>query len=169
MNTIFLILALLLLITYNIIAVIKTHGIPNSLSSTSYLWEKKCDHHGLIHKAGFFTIFCFSMAILLFLPWILVTSEMFQFLVFISCAGLMIAGSTPFYRQEKVQKNIHWVGGVISLIAWAVWCIVETHYGILFDFIIAFGISLIFNRKNYTYWAENLSFLILIIWLLIGI
>lgn len=119
-----------------------------------------------MHYYNFFLIFCIGFACLIFLPWIMVTSELWQFLVFISCAGLIIAGTTPTYKEEKIQKTIHWVGGVLSLIAWCAWCILEMHFGILFDFLILFGITLIFNKKNYTYWAEVLSMLILIIHLL---
>lgn len=164
---IFLIIALIITLIYGVLSFIKNNKeIPESISATSYIWEHYCKHNGTLHKANYFSLYCFIIVILLFLPWLLSTIEMWQFLVFLACVGILAAGTTPFFK-EKYQSYIHYGGGILAMICFLLWMILMKFYISLLIFGSLYILTLIFNRKNFVFWAELLGLLTLIITLLI--
>lgn len=141
-----------LTISYMAGAIIKAKSIPESISATSYIWESNCAHKSL-HKAGLFSLYCALVAGMIFWPWVSQTSEYWQFLSFLGCTGILAAGSTPFFR-ESYQARIHYSGGIIAMISWLMWMIVNSFHAELGW---CAGIILILcciKRRPWVLWGE---------------
>lgn len=137
--------------------------IPESISETSYIWEKYCKESSQFHIAYIFSIYCFVTAILLFIPWLEATPDRWQFTCFLGCSGITMAGITPFFKKYGIDRYIHYVGGIIALISYVVWMI-ATHYCInLCLSVIIFITCSIINRKKFVLWAEIISLISLLI------
>lgn len=118
--------------------------VPESLSATSYLHK---DNH-------VFTLFCTLVAGLLAPVWLSVTSDDLQFLVFLSCMGMLMAGVTPLFQSKGIQKTLHYTGGLLAFIAFILWSVL-THNWILLSFSLGLGgIGSIKDRKNFVFYLE---------------
>ena len=145
---------LLIILIYNISAIIKNKTIPESISATAYIF-----------KPIIFTIYCFIVGISLFPMWILHTDESLHCLCFLSCSGILFAGTTPFYREEH-QKLIHNISGIASVLFYILWLILSKYYIVLSVCVIFMMLAVIFSKKNYVFYIENIVLYQLIILLL---
>lgn len=152
---IFLIVLSLIVLIYNGY-VLKNYGVPESLSETAYLFR----FHG--KSEWLFTYFCLIVAFILFPIWVSQTNENYQFLTFLSCGGMIFAGITPLFKEE-FQKAVHYTSGIIAMIAYLAWMIWAKEYYVLFAEIALFANALVFDKKNYTYYAEVICLVGLIV------
>jgi hypothetical protein len=96
-------------------------GIPKSISESSYLWGK----NGNIYFYGWIIAVIFPML----MYWLQITEGTpYQFMVFLSCAGLMGAGVTGRYRDYKSESIIHTTSTVICAIMASLWALLTFSY-----------------------------------------
>lgn len=105
------IIATIILITYLAYAHCKV-GIPYCLSDTAYTVGK-----------GIFASTMIAVAACLWLPMIEATADNWQYLVFLSFAGIAILAVSP-YKDSDFNYKLHYVGTCIAMVAvlslWAV-------------------------------------------------
>lgn len=125
----------------------KNKVLPESISATSYLLINNQ------RNEKWFSLFCISIGFTLFVPWLTISQDMWRFLVFLCCSGIVFAGTTPFYR-ESYQKYIHYISGMIALIAYITWMMVSGYYVWLLTEFVLWCITLIFAKEKYVYFGE---------------
>ena len=105
------IIATIILIAYLAYAYCKV-GTPYCLSDTAYTVGK-----------GIFASAMIAVAICLWLPMLNTTADEWQFLVFLSFAGIAILAVSP-YKDSDFNYKLHYVGTCIAMVAvlslWAV-------------------------------------------------
>ena len=105
------IIATIILIAYLAYAYCKV-GTPYCLSDTAYTVGK-----------GIFASAMIAVAICLWLPMLITTADKWQFLVFLSFAGIAILAVSP-YKDSNFNYMLHYVGTCIAMVAvlslWAV-------------------------------------------------
>ena len=105
------IIATIILVAYLAYAYCKV-GIPYCLSDTAYTVGK-----------GVFASVMIAVAACLWLPMLNTTADKWQFLVFLSFAGIAILAVSP-YKDSDFNYKLHYVGTCIAMVAvlslWAV-------------------------------------------------
>ena len=147
------ILSLILVLAYISVSSYKSRQIPPSISETAYLWAES--------KVNWFTVFCVVLGILILPPWLIVTPEVFQFLAFLGCAGLIICGTSPLFR-ENFQGTVHIVGFLIAIVAWLIWMILSGLSFVLLLDLIIFGCMLLIKADKWILWLELIAILTII-------
>lgn len=147
------IVGLIIFIVYNIcFTYINDNKTPQSISATSYIantiWGTTLPFTGL----------CITSAVCLFPLWIDKTEDNYQFFVFLACAGVLFAGSTPLYRQE-FESKIHYTGGIIAFVCGLIWLILMHQWITLGLIGLIGGIWSLSDRKNYTFIFEVVSYI----------
>ena len=103
-------LSALLIATYTAAVCIKTGGVPYSISETFYK---------IGHKVWFGATMVLTACLLM--PAILeITPDSYQFTAFLACAGMIMTGIAPNFR-EGIEKKIHTSGAVLCLVFSQVW------------------------------------------------
>ena len=136
------------------IAAIVLNGwnLPESISATSYLSKDK------FSTTAPFTIICIICAVCLFPAWIAVSPENLQFLTFLSCAGMLFAGSTPLYKEELASK-VHYTGGIVAFVCGLLWLVFTSNWTTISVIAIIGTVWTYFNKKNYTFIFETIGYL----------
>ena len=98
------IIATIILIAYLAYAYCKV-GIPYCLSDTAYTVGK-----------GIFASTMIAVAACLWLPMLEATADEWQFLVFLSFAGIAILAVSP-YKDSDFNYRLHYVGTCIAMVA----------------------------------------------------
>ena len=107
---ILIIVSALCVAAYTAAVCVKCKGVPYSISETFY----KLDH-----KLWFGATMWLTAGLLM--PAILeVTPESYQFTAFLACAGMMLVGVAPNFR-EGVERPIHVAGAILCLVFSQVW------------------------------------------------
>ena len=138
------IIATIILIAYIAYAYCKV-GIPYCLSDTAYTVGK-----------GIFASAMIAVAICLWLPMLNTTADKWQFLVFLSFAGIAILAVSP-YKDSDFNYRLHYVGTCITMVAvrslWAVRgvCIVPVSA-------ISAGLTLRVITYKWLLWVELMMF-----------
>lgn len=105
------IIAIIILVAYLAYTYCKV-GIPYCLSDTAYTVGK-----------GIFASTMIAMAACLWLPMIEATADKWQFLVFLSFAGIAILAISP-YKDSDFNYRLHYIGTCIAMVTvlslWAV-------------------------------------------------
>ena len=105
------IIAIIILVAYLAYAYCKV-GIPYCLSDTAYTVGK-----------GVFASAMIAVAACLWLPMIEATADKWQYLIFLSFAGIAILAVSP-YKDSDFNYKLHYVGTCIAMVAvlslWAV-------------------------------------------------
>lgn len=141
---------ILLSLIYIIVSIYKLKRIPESISETSYLWN----------KINWFTIYCMSIVGTIIIPWIDMTPSSYQFLCFLSCVGILMAGSTPLFK-EKFEGTVHYAGGILAMLGWIIWAIISGYWGVLILDAIITAILSIIKPRCWVFWAEIVAILTL--------
>lgn len=97
--------AIIILVAYLAYACVKTHGIPECLSDTAYTVGK-----------GIFASAMIAVAACLWLPLMEATAYEWQFLVFLSFAGIAILAVSP-YKDSDFNHTLHYAGTCIVMVA----------------------------------------------------
>ena len=138
------VIALIILLVLTIAYHVTLPGIPESISETAYLENR---------KPWMFSLYCLLTGLILLIPWIEATPETWQFLVFFSCMGMMFAGATPLFKTE-FQAPIHYTAGAISIVTWIAWMLLVGSHWHLLGCVVVYLLIILFNWKNWIYWAE---------------
>lgn len=135
-------LPLLISLAYLSLALYKVKRAPESISELSYLWDSKV-----------FSIFCIALAFSLLPFWVYETPENYQFICFLSCCGIVACGVTPFFK-ETFQAKIHYTGGIIAMLCWLIWMVLEKEWVFLLIDITLIIILTLVRRKSWVFWGE---------------
>lgn len=107
---ILIIVSALCVAAYTAAVCVKCKGVPYSISETFY----KLDHKLWFGATMFLTAGLLMPAILE------VTPESYQFTAFLACAGMMLVGAAPNFR-EGIERPIHIAGAILCLVFSQVW------------------------------------------------
>lgn len=110
MILLFVVLSFLSITSYTTVVCIKQKGVPYSISETFYRLE-----HKLWFEATMFLTAGLLMPVILD-----VTPESYQFTAFLACAGMMLVGVAPNFR-EGIERPIHIAGAILCLVFSQVW------------------------------------------------
>ena len=95
---------------YTAAVCIKFGGVPASISATFYKLE---------HKVWFGATMWLTAGLLM--PAILeITPDSYQFTAFLACAGMIMTGIAPNFR-EGIERKIHTAGAILCLVFSQVW------------------------------------------------
>lgn len=132
------ILSALLIATYTAAVCIKCKGIPYSISETYYK---------ISHKFWFGVTMVLTACLLM--PAILeVTPDSYQFTAFLACAGLIMVGAAPNFR-EGIEKKIHTTGAVLCLLFSQVWVGLICPW-VLLVWVVYLAYTIVMMIKNWT-------------------
>lgn len=107
---ILIIVSALCVAAYTAAVCVKCKGVPYSISETFYRLE---------HKLWFGATMFLTAGLLM--PAILeMTPESYQFTAFLACAGMMLVGAAPNFR-EGIERPIHIAGAILCLVFSQVW------------------------------------------------
>lgn len=107
---ILIIVSALCVAAYTAAVCVKCKGVPYSISKTFYRLE---------HKLWFGATMFLTAGLLM--PAILeMTPESYQFTAFLACAGMMLVGAAPNFR-EGIERPIHIAGAILCLVFSQVW------------------------------------------------
>lgn len=153
-----LIITCCIFIIYNIFILTK-FGVPESLSATSYLLEKKFKQH------WWFTIICVNITIGLLPNWIEIGYENTQCLVFLACGGIMFIAVSPFFK-DGLDKPVHYGSGIITALCFILWFLLNGYWFWLLYVVFLSVILIIWKPKCYTYFIEIVAYFISCVFLL---
>ena len=155
MSLFILILLLILTICYNSYTIYLNKGVPESISNTAYILNK---------RRYLFSLYCFLLVCGLLPVWLGVSIVTYRFLVFISCMGILFAGVTPFFKENNtLDKPIHYTAGIIAVIAYLIWMILSGYYvALIIEGIISLILVLI-DYKNFVYYIEIIGLITLLL------
>ena len=124
---------------YLLFSIIKYKQIPESISDTFYLGNK-----------WWFTFTMFVLGFLICAILIPITSEMYQFTIFLTGAGLLFVGAAPHFK-DKSEKKVHFGGAFIFGLASQIWSSLYCSPWLLLTWL--FLIPL-WKTKQKTFWIE---------------
>jgi hypothetical protein len=81
------------------------------------------------------------------------------------CSGLMFSGASPLFKQG-LDKSVHYVAAIIAFVSFIIFLILEMGWLSLLLFVILLSILILWKPKNYVYFAEILSFLFIVVYLI---
>ena len=132
---------LIVLFGYVISSIIKSKELPLTLSDTYYLWPKWVFPTVMIYS-GLGLLPC----------WLEITEgHPLQFLVFLSCIGLVFVGATPNFRNDKLEYYIHMKAAYIASFA-AVLALAFIMYEWWYPFYVTALVFIIFFRNIKTHY-----------------
>lgn len=151
-------MGLVILAVYLTVVIIKDGKIPPSISDTYYTSGK-----------WVFSVVMAIEAILLSVSLFGVTADVWQWLVFLTCGGLLFVASAP-HCHDDYEKKIHYAGAFTFAIGSQVWYWIEPardNYlvmGIVFGAVWAIaGVCIMKWKANATFIAE-IACIVVIAW-----
>lgn len=143
-------ISLALLSAYVVYAVSVIKGVPWSVSDTYYQLAKRNRPKWLFQLA------MIVPAMLLLPTWLEHSPEEYQFLAFLSCAGLMFVGAAPCFKLE-LEGKVHYVATAVcgtSAVTWV--CLMGMWYvpAVLF----AVAVCLMAKYRRWMFWLEIAAF-----------
>lgn len=152
-----LLITALLFIVYNIF-ILCNFGVPESLSATSYLLKEKYNQY------WWFSLICLIIITGLFPLWIEISTINTQCLVFLSCAGILFIGASPFFLKE-LDKIVHYSSGLITALTFILWFILNGYYLWLIYIASTCIPFIIWKPKSFIYFIEIITYVFAIIFL----
>lgn len=151
-------IAFFMYLIYNGIA-LKLFGIPQSLSMTYYLFQKRKNWTRI-----FFPIMMIGMAFLLLPAWLEISmASPFQFLSFLAAAGIIFTGATPAFLNSSMENTIHTTGAIFAAIFALLWIIVVSKlWWTIFLWLITLGLIMWITKtikSSCVYWLETIAFM----------
>lgn len=108
--TYLIILSILVIAAYTAAVCVKQKGVPASISATFYKLE---------HPYGFLAAMWLTAGLLM--PAILEVSKLnTEFLAFFACAGMILVGAAPNFKEESEGK-VHTAGAILCIVGSQVW------------------------------------------------
>lgn len=139
---ILLIFNILMVLGYAVFSVSYTKDIPVSFSATYYTLGK----YGWL-----FQLVMYSVGFSLMPLWI--SSTEYEWLAFLSCAGLLFVASTPFYRTS-LQGQVHYSSAVLCCVCAVVWQILEGLWDVTLFWGFVGGMLALQWKDKYMWWIE---------------
>lgn len=153
-------------LVYNIISLC-THGTPNSLSNTYYLWNDV--------KKGAGYAFCVALGLMagLLLPaWLEIgVGSYWQFLSFLTCGSLLFVAAAPNFKSVGIESTVHTVAAIFSAICGMCWVIFVADLWAIVLLVLMYTLIVAVSqgslKRCYVYWLETIAFLSIYVALLI--
>lgn len=146
-------IGLLIFISYVVFSIsLNKWRLPESISATSYIFKDR------FNVTWPFILLCIISAVFLFPLWVTVSPVTWQFLAFLSCAGILFAGSTPLYKEE-FEGKIHYAGGITAFISGLLWLSFTSNWYSLIIIVLIGSLITIFSKKNYVFIFEVISYI----------
>lgn len=140
-NTILIMVGVIILAIYLTIIMVKEKCVPPSISDTFYLCGK-----------WWFTFVMWTECILMCIGLISSTCDSWQFLAFLSGAGLGFVGAAPHFKED-LEHTVHFAGAYTFAIASQLWAFIVVSPWLLITW--AFALALILKfKKQATFIAE---------------
>ena len=156
-TTILLLTGCTVFVIYNILAwLLNGRETPESISSTSYLSKEK------FGTTLPFTMICVVCSVCLLPAWISVSPTTWEFLTFLTCAGILFAGSTPLYRED-LAKTVHYAGGIVAFVCGLLWLLATCQWISLAAITVIGGIWTLFEKSKYTWIFEFVGYLTVVL------
>lgn len=140
--------AVLIILAYLMITIIKFRDIPPSISQTYYIWKGA-------GKEWLFTMVMWITGISVLIYWIS-AAELYrcQFLPFVSISGMCFVGGACMFK-ETLTKEVHYTSAGI----WAIGAVLFFAINQMFyPMVVGIGVGvigwLLNKRNNFTFWAE---------------
>lgn len=117
--------------------------IPESISATYYTAKRPWLWQTVMICAG-----------LLLMPFLLsMTPDLWQFLIFLACFGLVYTGCSPLFK-EKPQMQIHYASSITCCVSAITWCMLMGCWWAVIASAIAALIAILIKPKSYIFWLE---------------
>lgn len=128
-------------------------GWPNSISESFYILEDELKDLGYL-----FTVWCWFIGITAGMLLIGLSTDMwFQFLGFLSAAGLCFLGTAPKFKT--IEKYQHYMSTFFCGVPALLWCILMGSWiVVLLSFIVCTIACIALKKHNPLYWAEMAAF-----------
>lgn len=143
-------ISLALITAYIVYAVKVIKTAPWSISDTYYQLQKRA------RPAWLFQIAMIVPAMLLLPAWLEQSPEKYQFLAFLSCAGLMFVGVAPCFKLE-LEGKVHYAATAICGLSAVAWVYLM---GMWYVPVVLFTIALLMmiKYKKWMFWVEVAAF-----------
>ena len=150
--------AIFMFLIYNVVALL-LFGVPKSLSMTYYLFKDKIETLRFLFPA------MMTMLTVFLMPCWLEISEgsPFQFMAFLSAAGVLFVGAAPAFKSSSLENAVHQWSAYICAAAAIAWiCLVTPYWWII---LIVLGIIALLAivtktvKSSYIYWLEMVAFI----------
>lgn len=108
---------------------------------------------------GLFTLFCFSIGILM--PFHII--GIFPIFFFLSGVGLCFTGAATMFKDDKMTSFVHYLGAIICVVCGLMGIGFELNNWIpIIIFIISTSLIILLKIKNYIWWIEITAFICII-------
>lgn len=144
------ILSFLIFLTY-LIGLIKTFGLPASISDTYYMLEKR--RRGL---GWLFTVFCWVVAGTLLPSWLDQTPVGYQSTPFLAAGALLFVGAAPQFKLSLTGQVHYWAAGLCCLSA-VLWCILSGYWFVPLSLSLVAGLFFLWYGCP-VFWLELAAF-----------
>ena len=141
---------------YNLFILIKYKTIPVSLSETSYMLGK---------QRYWFILYCIISTFLIMPVLLSAVPESLTLLPFLMGTGLLLSGVSPLFK-EGLDKKVHYISSIVAFISFIVLLFLEMSWICIVTFFLLLGGLILWKPNCFVYFAEMLSFLFIIIYLL---
>lgn len=167
MNKILIAIDITLLVSYVGSIWIANKKVPKSISETAYILESDCDHKANLHRYYGFTSWSILTAGLIFWPWICATDDMWRFLCWWGCVGLIMCGVTPLFK-DKEQNLIHYTGAGLAFASMIAWMIINGYWFNLTVGLVLTVSLIALKSTSWLLWCEICMILTLFVTLLLA-
>ena len=156
LTTISIIIAAVIYVAYNVIS-LGIFDVPESLSNTYYLYNKKCG------KGWLFCLMMYAVVLFMMPAWIgMSEGSDFQFLAFLAPASIAFVATAPAFLSSDLENKVHSISAILAAVCSLAWvCIVTPFWWsiICFTGIVALAVTLTKTLKSsYVYWLETIAF-----------
>ena len=86
-----------------------------------------------------------NVALLILPVWVDASKEALQFIAFLSCAGMMFAGTAAEFQSGKMDKRVHFISAFVGAGGSVIWLLLSGFWYV----IVAMLISVLFMIKKY--------------------
>lgn len=133
------IFALIIIISYILISILKYKKVPDSISDTFYLGND-----------WWFTVVMVILGVLICINLISITSENYQFLSFLIGTSLLFVGAAPHFKEE-FERKVHYGSAIVFALTSQIWA--SLYYSPLI--LLTWILSIVWiNTKQRTFWGE---------------
>ena len=149
--------AIFMFAIYNAV-ILLLFGVPKSLSMTYYLFKERSN----VLKVLFPAMMTF-LGIFLMPCWLEISEgSPFQFMSFLSAAGILFVGAAPAFKDSDLEHKVHIISACLSTVFALLWIVLVTPYWyvILIVLGIVASVAIVTKtvKKGYIYWLEMVAF-----------
>lgn len=105
-------------------AVLGLFNVPESLSNSYYLFKERKEWQKCL-----FPIMMVSLVVLLLPAWLTLSEgSTFQFMTFLTCAGILFTGAAPAFKSGGVESRVHKTSAIVAAIFAILWIVLVTEF-----------------------------------------